>query len=53
MKFINNNYSEKEMTKILTIQKLMDKIINIEEAMLILQKSERQIFRYISNYKLE
>jgi hypothetical protein len=53
MKFINNNYSEKEMTKILTIQKLMDKVINIEEAMLILQKSERQIFRYISNYKLE
>ena len=53
MKFINNNYSEKEMTKILTIQKLIDKVINIEEAMWILQRSERQIYRYISTYKFE
>jgi predicted DNA-binding transcriptional regulator AlpA len=53
MKFINNNYSEKEMTKILTIQKLMDKVIDINEAMAILDLSERQIYRHLSNYKIE
>lgn len=53
MKFINNNYSEKEMTKILTIQKLMDRVIDINEAMAILDLSERQIYRHLSNYKIK
>ena len=53
MNFTDNNYTNKEMTKILIVQKLIDKVINIEEAMWVLQKSERQIYRYVSTYKFE
>ena len=48
-----NKYTDKEMKKAITIQKVIDKVLTTNEAMSILQKSERQIYRYISAYKFE
>ena len=53
MIFTNNNYTDKEMNKIIIMGKLINKVININEAMWILYLSERQIYRYMAIYKFE
>lgn len=44
-------YSQKEMSKVLTIEKVIDKRYTIEEAMAILGVKERQIYKLKAKYK--
>lgn len=44
-------YDERTMNKVLTVQKYIDNVLTIHEAMDILQCSERTVYRYIAAYK--